>query len=67
VREGIAPYSESGYAQRWIGWIWARLWNMKNSVANVLNQCGPGNSRRESKQYTLSNGDTSLLEGSNDL
>jgi hypothetical protein len=39
IREGaIAPHSESRYVQRWIGWIWTRLGNMKNSAANISNQ-----------------------------
>jgi hypothetical protein len=39
IREGaIAPHSESGYVKRWIGWIWTRLGNIKNSAANISNQ-----------------------------
>ncbi|KAJ7899796.1 hypothetical protein B0H13DRAFT_1883689 [Mycena leptocephala] len=57
VFECIAKYS--GPTHRWIGWIRARLWNVKNSAANILNQA---DEEIVVERANVSNRDASLKE-----
>jgi hypothetical protein len=65
VFECIAKYSGPTHVclyqdvQRWIGWIRARLWNVKNSAANILNQA---DEEIVVERANVSNRDASLKE-----